>query len=227
MSDILRSTNNSDEILHILEQMVRDCTPCTIWQNISEKKLHTECYIERIDLTLQVLVLRPTLDFFPVDFKKRFQLYFRGKTQSILFKELAHFTSDKLLVINIPREIKLLEKRSKPRLDVTNKENRIALVTKYDQQSLEARYFDLELLDISQGGLSFFMTSQQAGSIAQGDQLFFSQILSIKLQAPILATVRYATPTKLKLKLVSKKGIKVGVAFETALEEILWKELSA
>lgn len=226
MSDILRSTDNITEIIQILEQMVRDFTPCTIWQNIDEKKLHTECVIERIDMNLDILVLRPTLDFFPVDFKKRIQLYFRGKNQSILFKELAHYTSDKQLVINIPREIKLLEKRSRPRLDVTSKDNRIALATKYDAQSLEARYFDLELLDISQGGLSFFMTLQQAGSINQGDQLFFSQILSVKLLSPLSSTVRYTAPTKLKLNLVSKKGIKVGVAFEKQLEDTVWNELS-
>ena len=226
MNNVLRSSSEFQEIVTILQQMMEEGAHCTIWQNIDDRKLHTECFIERIDFDLGTLVLKPLDQTFASNFQKRMQIYFKGSVQSILFKELAHYTSKKLLVINLPREIKLLEKRKAPRISLIDRENKVAEASKYDKESLEPRYFDLELLDISQGGLSFFLTSQQAGSIMTGDSLFFSRLLNVPLPTPIEATVKYTCPTKIKMKLVSERGTKVGVAFSNPLDQGLWKNLS-
>lgn len=227
MNEALRSTNLYSEIISLLKQLEEDGVPCIIWQTLGGKKIHTECKVKFIDRRLGTIVLSPKDEQFPIRFEKRYQIFFRGDHQSILFKELVHFASDKLLVINIPREIKILEKRSTPRISFASGNGMNALASKYDKQSLEPRYYELELLDLSKGGLAFFLTSQQAGSITKGDQLIFSKILECDLAAPIISTVLYAAPTKIKMQQVSKKGYRVGVAFDQQIPPDQWDGITS
>lgn len=226
MTEALRSSNKANEILASLIKLQEEGVPCTIWQNIEDRKVHTQCYIESIDMRLGTIILSPSDGQFSFDFKNRSPIFFRGEKLSLLFKEFLHYSNDKLLVINIPQEIKILEKRQNPRICFAPGEGRSASASKYDSKTLEARNFELELLDLSQGGLAFFLTAQQAGSISKGDSLLFSRILSLNFDEPLMATVLYSTPTRLKLNETQKRGLRVGVSFQEKIENERWKDLS-
>lgn len=184
-----------------------------VWQNEDGGRTLAHCLVKRIDRKLGTIVLQPKEFVFESTFNKRLSLYFKGNEQSILFKEQIHFASNQLLVLNIPREVRIIEKRTNPRTHYKFDDNNQIWVSKYEQGAEHPRNFELVLLDLSQGGLSFNLSSQQSGSIKKGDVIFISRIFETELQTPLVAEVKYAVHANYRFNETMRKGIRVGAQF--------------
>ncbi len=185
-----------------------------MWQKNNDERQLAHCLIKRIDRKLGTIVLQPREFCFEESFNKRLSLYFKGDEQSILFKEQIHFASGQLLVLNIPREIKIIEKRENPRTTFDFSDDNLIWVSKYEDDMSHPRNFELILLDLSLGGIAFNISGQQAGSIKKGDLIFISRILDEELETPLIAEVKYARPARYREKETVRKGIRVGAQFK-------------
>lgn len=214
-TNLLRSTQDYSEILKILHEIQQSESEILIWQknDINDHRIVDYCKMKRIDRKLGTIVLSPSKDIFSGTFNKRMSIYFKGKEHSVLFKEQIHFVSNQLLVLNIPHELRLLEKRSSPRTTFKFEDEKSVFISKFEENMIHPRNYELILLDISSGGIAFNLSPQQHGSIKKGDTIFIVRLFNNELPNPISAEVKYTAHVNFKIKGMTKKGIRVGAKF--------------
>ena len=211
--NILRATSDHVEILTIFKDIQSSNSEILIWQKEDGGRTLAHCLIKRIDQKLGTIVLHPKERIFEETFNKRLSLYFKGTEQSILFKEQIHFASAQMLVLNIPREIRIIDKRGNPRTHYKFDDNNQIFISKFEEGAEHARQYELVLLDLSHGGFSFNLTTQQSGAIKKGDIILVSRIFETEIQNPLSAVVKYTTHTNCRSNGIIRKGIKVGAQF--------------
>jgi hypothetical protein len=209
----LRVSTNHDEILRIVKKMQNNGFKITLWQNIEGKRKVMQAIIQQINLKEKTFSLRP---FGPKEFsfKKNFSIYLHGNEQSLLFKANTDFNSSKLIVVHIPKEVRVLEKRLGPRFILAKKPNHEVKIKKIHGFKEETKEFNLMGFDLSMKGLSFRLFAHDLTQFAVGNHLFICAVSGFIFQQPVEGQIMYIKAVKISEQTMgTDKVFRVGVKF--------------
>lgn len=214
----LKVENNRSEIIATLIRMYREGTPVLVWQNDSEgKKLMRNSVIDAIFPEMGYFVLCPLGDHF--DFCSTSTIYLRGNERSILFKQPKMVLKDNKIVIQIPKQVRMYDKRFSERYHYGLKSN-LGVEIFHAKSSLSPEeIFNVSLFDISEHGASF--------NISLHEQTYFFQEEIIKIVKMgrksfpqfLMSKIIYLHRMDNKIGGIHCPSIKMGVKFNRALSK--------
>lgn len=213
----LRISNSRREIINILKRIQMGEEEVFVWQNKEGKRDIIYCQIEKIDQGIGNFSIRPVDPTQILSIEKSMTLYMKGKLESILFKQDISFTSPSMAVLKIPKEVRLIEKRSVQRVRFDMSDEKKFSIAKYAPNSKKPRRFDLIALDISQKGMSFFIVPSQLLSFSIGDHIYILELEGKKIDNPVEAIIKYISRYSGNAEDV--KGHRLGVQFLTPMPQ--------
>lgn len=220
----LKIENNRSEIIATLIRMYRECTPVLVWQNNKEgNKVMKNSVIDAIFPELGYFVLCPLPEGDYFDFCHTSTIYLRGNERSILFKQPKIVIKDNKIIIQIPKQVRMYDKRFSDRIHFGLKST-LGVEIFHAKNSLSPEeLFSFSLYDISERGASF--------NLSLLDQKYFYQDEIIKLikigrksfADYVMAKIIYLHRMDNKIGGIHCPSIKMGVQFNRTLSK---KELA-
>ena len=123
-----------------------------------------------------------------------------------------------MVIIQIPDEIRLIEKRRSPRISF-GKDNKIEVVIKkYIGHEATPVEFTLRLIDISRSGMAIVVYSHDLALFGKDSKLTLDKVGDVQFTPDIDGVVVYARKMKRKKDAVSKV-FRIGVSFLSDLSE--------
>ena len=213
-----RTSTLKKEIIDSLINIHIESSPVLIWQNESGKRKVTKAKIEAIDFSSDSIFLTPFSEIEKNEFQNfdsRNTIYLRGNNQSIVFKQdkIAIKSSNGLLQIVIPEEVKMFEKRGEVRLQ--SLDQILKLTTHFylaNNDTRTAKPIVGELRDVSLSGMGFFIEKKHAHLFSEKDKLKIERIGNFRFPRAIYGEIVYA---RIDHETVNK--IRIGVRFNEKL----------
>lgn len=214
---ILRITDSKKEIVNVLKRIQLEEEEVFIWQNHQGKRNIIYCKIEKVDPGMGNFSISPIDEAQSFQLEKKLSLYIKGEFESILFKQDVSFFTESLVILKIPSEIRIVEKRSISRKKFELSDQYKIVIAKYEKNSKKPRKFDLFLLDISLKGISFFVSPNQLLSFSAADQFYLLQLGEKKFSTPVTSTIKYIS--RFSSAADEVKGHRIGAQFEGDLPQ--------
>lgn len=220
----LRVTRDSHEIRALFREYIRLKCPVLLWQNMESaglsnaKRVIFRGHFSLINEDKDFIVLNYKQD--PkdnVNFSQMSTLYIKGDIQSILFKvEVTHHSNGKVL-FTIPSEVRILEKRARPRITFGyNFEGRVEFFN-YKAYRSKRKHSSSKIIDLSQKGLAMLMYTGKAHSWSIGDSIYVTRLNGFEIPETILAEIRYIRTVRITRNNQSVNAYRMGVEFERDL----------
>ena len=222
----MRTTSNRTEIIDLISQIRQQPLSVLLWQNSSGARTISYGIIKSIDTKLGSFALSPEKQDKGFEFDKSLSIYMKGEVRDLLFKGELQFNSKNLIIINIPEQAKVIERRISARTLLNPFGNTPLSLSKSMQRGEETRPFALQLLDISLQGLSFKITEQHISHFHPGEQIFINAIAENRLAAPLQAKIVYLTSIKSLRQKHKAKIYKIGVLFKSEVPKSTFEKIS-
>lgn len=226
-SERLRVTRNNAEIKGFFLEYIRRKSPVLLWQNMDgipqgqdgDKRIIFNGYFAHFDEKKQYLVLEyKTGPMKKPDFAKNSTLYIKGDLSSILFKADIQYHSSGKLLMPLPKEIRVLEKREDPRTDFGYEFNGRVEFSKVNQYNMSKKSMSARIVNISKGGAAILLFSG-AHNWTEGDTLQIFSICKFEFSFPIDAEVRNIRTVQIERNNQFTSGFRIGLQFKRKLEE--------
>ncbi len=216
----LRVTNDVLEIITTLNKMHQDQSPVMVWQNLGERRIIRNAVIAAIDFSAGKIILTPDGATKSFDFVGPQTVYMRGHEKSILFKRENVKIDKRRIIVDIPKEVRMFEKRINPRIKLGFNSPYLGLIEIKVNSSTELRKeFLFNIYDLSSKGVSFNFNFKDQIYFAEGTEIFISKLGQIPFKKPIEGRVVYLK----KVEFISQGNriskMKMGVAFRSPLGE--------
>ena len=211
MKNTLRISSNRTEIIKILQNIKNKSKQSVIWQNLENSRIVNHGKIVDINIHKNTVKVVPDQKNTPFKFNKAFTIYFRGDEQSILFKQELDLSTDNSLVINIPEEVRIIEKRINIRYILDSTENNVLHLFKRIKGTDALKEFVVQTLDISSNGLSFVIPSQYFQYFNVHDIFLIHELLQYRFYIKIKGEVVHIADIKYRDNNTFSRGYKVGV----------------
>lgn len=220
----LRVSDNLREILRVLKKVFRMGTRITIWQNVDGKRIVGNAYIEKINKVERCIHLRPfgQKDF---SFHKNFTVYIHGIEQSLLFKSVARYNSEKMITLPIPLNIRLIEKRAEQRISIRGKVHNEIEFEKFKGFNDKAFAHRFIGIDISATGFSFIAFAPDLPNLTVGNSIFLKEVSGVNKAEKVSGKIVYIKAMEKKSHYATTNTFRVGVEFETRLDESFLDEI--
>lgn len=218
LSNKLRISQNLREIARLLKKMQQNGFKVTIWQNIDGKREISTAYIHYINKNDRTLSLKP-FGRKKFRFDKKMSIYIHGDEQSLLFKTSPSFNSKQMIVFPIPREVRLIEKRFEPRIDIEEKLSNEIIFDKFQGFKDKPNEFVFMCLDLSSSGLAFRIFSHDLTQFTIGNKLNIKKICNIKFDKNHQGEIVYIKAFPRKEKFGTSNIFRVGVKFGKTLDK--------
>lgn len=215
----LRVAYSMREIIELLKGLNKEKKTFYVWQNDQGHRSKVDCYIDKIDQGAGSFSIRPLDPTYKFEFEKDLVLYFKGDEKGMLFKQEIIVATKDVIILKIPREMRLIEKRASPRKVFDFYDERKMSIAKYSYESTKPRRFDLILLDYSKTGVAFFVTGQQILTFNVGDTIYLIELDGVKIKKPHAGVIKYIT--RFVGLQEETRGHRVGVQFNTPLPDEL------
>jgi len=227
----LRITKNPDEIRSFFREYIRLKCPVLLWQNMEEQGVSNA---ERVIFNGQFSMLDDSKDVLilnynasknqEVDFDVNSTLYIKGEIQSILFKvDITHHADGKIL-LQIPSEVRVCEKREKARINFGyDYEGKVEFFN-YKAYKSKRKHSSAKLIDVSQGGLAMLMFTGKAHNWTPGDTFHVVSVNGFEFPDPITAEIRYIRTIRITRNNQGLNAYRLGIQFERDLSA---KELTS
>jgi hypothetical protein len=218
--DNLKVENNRSEIISTLIRMYRESTPVLVWQNqIDGSKLMKNSLIEGIFPELGYFILCPLPDNDYFDFQISSTIYIRGNERSILFKQSKIILQANQIIIPIPKQVRMYDKRFSERFHFGLKSNHnVEIFHTRDSKSNE-QLFPASLYDISDRGASFNLNLLDSKYFHQEQLIKLVKIGKKSFTEYLMAKVIYLHRLDNKVAGIQCPSIKMGVKFDHTLSK--------
>jgi c-di-GMP-binding flagellar brake protein YcgR len=205
----LRICPNYNEIIEIFQTIKSQNSTLMMWQNKIYERVKTEVYISRIDTINKTITTKPTTqDNFK--FSKSFTIYLYRDDISLLFKTTNNSISNNTIILNIPSDIRLLEKRKYPRIKLTKDKN-VATIQKTQGYKKQQKNYKFQIIDVSRTGIALIVYSHELSLFNKSSEVILNQINDNYLDEPITGSVAYFK--KIKSKVTGSNIFRVGINF--------------
>lgn len=220
----LRVTKNPQEIRSYFKEYVRLKCSVMLWQNMEGAGISNA---KRVIFTGKFVLINEDKDFLvltyqeneknKINFSQISTLYIKGDVESILFKvDITHHGKGKIL-IPIPDEIRVCEKREKARINFGyNHEGKVEFFN-YRAYRSKRKNSSAKLVDVSQGGLAMLMFTGKAHSWSPGDSFHIVSINNHEFTEPIAGTIRYIRTVRIMRNNQGVNAYRLGIEFERPL----------
>jgi HD-GYP domain-containing protein (c-di-GMP phosphodiesterase class II) len=210
LSKKLRITKRYQEIFKVVSQSVGD-DKSFIWKSRDEKRVRFPMKIHSVDQERNRIEL--TLAKVSKDFSVGEAVYLKLSFRDAAFKAQVIERSDSELTLMFPEEMALEENRSQPREYFHPSEGKVAQLQSQELTEL------VVVCDISRGGMAFFVPQKIATRFEVNTKIALIMLGPSRLRKPLKADVLFFIPTEIQEELTKKKGFKIGVRFESLLDE--------
>lgn len=210
----LRIAKVYSEIVNVLLKIYVNKSQVLIWQRENEtKRFLNSAVISKVDERVGVFHLRSTSGLWKSGIKGELALYFKGAEQSILFKVKNLIVQKDELLVPIPTEVRLIEKRNQPRmlLDPCNANNTIGIQKIFENGN--RKHFGVSIIDISITGAAIVIGRTEAKYFYQGDTVYVIEMANMILKAPIPGKVVYVKPFDQSDSNLKTKSHRIGIQF--------------
>jgi hypothetical protein len=222
--DNLKIENNRSEIIATLIRMYRECTPVLVWQSDSDgHKFMKNSVIEAIFPELGYFVLSPLPDGDYFDFCNTSTIYIRGNERSILFKQQKIVIQDNKIIIQIPNQVRMYDKRYTERFHFGLKSNHHVEIFHSKNSMDQEQLFQVSLFDISVRGASFNMSLLDQKYFYQEEIIKVVKLGKKSFPEYLMAKIIYLHRLDNKIGGIHCPSIKMGVKFDRSLSK---KELA-
>lgn len=218
-----RTSSYKKEIIDSLIDIHIEASPVTIWQNDGNKRSVTKAKIEAIDFASESIILTPFSD---MDTKVFYQLntdatfYLKGSTRDIVFKQdrPAKRKTKSHLQIFIPKEVKLIEKRSDTRIIFKGSTPKVtAEIYPGGSIDISTKTINVDMIDVSLSGMGFFLDKKYSRFFFEKDKIKIDRIGKYCFSEPQIGTIVYTSKED-----ESALQVRIGVRFsEKITSEIL------
>jgi hypothetical protein len=209
------------EIVRALMKMSATKQPLTVWQNDGETRVIHKCFIHEVDLKSYKIYLRASSKDERLNFAKEMTFYFRGEERSVLFKQDVLNSNSRIITAVIPKEVRVIENRTKPRLHFGHLSNKSSLFTKQDPGKIDVKHFNVNVYDASELGLALIVPSKEANFLFVDDIINFSNIGG-RVYGPSLlieAKIIYIVKINFKKEGIKHSAFKIGVKFKNNISK--------
>lgn len=214
----LRIARVRSEIVNVLLKIYINDSAVLIWQRDNEKKrLLNTARISNVDENIGVFHLRSTSGAWSASIKGELALYFKGEEQSILFKAKNLIVEKDELIVPIPSEVRLLEKRYAPRLKLDPGNSMNNLVVQKIFENGKRKQFSVLVIDISETGVAIALSRNEAKYFYEGDAVFLIELANHGLKDMVPGRIVYLRPADYLDAILKTKGFRVGIKFDCYL----------
>ncbi|HAZ13483.1 MAG: hypothetical protein A2X86_13210 [Bdellovibrionales bacterium GWA2_49_15] len=216
----LRVTSDSLEIITTLNKMYHDQSPVLVWQNLGERRIIRNAVISAIDFAAGKVILVPNDPHKSFDFVGPHTVYMRGQEKSILFKRESVRIDKKRILVDIPKEVRMFEKRISHRIKLGFNSPYLGIIEiKINSSSDLRKEFSFNIYDLSAKGLSFNFNFKDQIFFAEGTEIYISKLGQIPFKIPIEGRVVYLKKIEFMSSGARISKMKMGVAFKKAIAE--------
>lgn len=232
LQEKLRVSSNAQEIKEFFREYVRIKSPVMLWQNIENidytntKRIIYNGHFSLLDELKDILVLTYDVDpDQPMNFDVNSTLYIKGKLHSILFKVEIEYHSKGKVLLQIPKEIRVRERRSDVRSDFGYNYKGKVEFFKVNQYDMRKKQQTARLINISKGGLAMLLFTR-AHNWSPGDTLQVGSICNYVFPNMQNCEIRNIRQVTISRNQQNVNAYRLGLKFETpldneALEKIL------
>ncbi|MBT7611282.1 MAG: hypothetical protein HN576_16095 [Bacteriovoracaceae bacterium] len=218
--DNLKIENNRSEIIATLIRMYRETTPVLVWQNnLNGTKLMKNSLIDGIFPELGNFVLTPLPESDVFDFCNTSTIYIRGNERSILFKEPKIVIYDKKIIVQIPRQVRMYDKRYSERFHFGLKSNYRVEIFHQKKSLNEEQIFQVSLFDISDKGASFNLSLLDQKNFNQEEVIKLVRLGNKFFPDYLMGKIIYLHRLDNKIGGIHCPSIKMGVKFDRCLSK--------
>jgi len=216
----LRVVNTQEEILLILSKIQMNQSHVVIWQKENEqnRKLNTAT-LSLINKSIGFFHLRSISGDWNPGVNGDIALYFKGDEESILFKVKNLIVKKGELIVPIPNEVRLLEKRNRERLQLKQKESRNTLIIQKVFENDNRRQFCVPVIDISITGVAVALNKSETKYFYEGDAIYITKLAGTRLTNYISGKVVYLKPVEYYDSHFKLKNFRVGIQFDTFISK--------
>lgn len=212
----LRTTSNYNEIIDVIRECCQKQNSVMVWQNpigvsaTDEERIISQGRMFHYNSSHSTITLE--MD----DNKNSFLdlkhvLYVSSDEYVLLFKTDIINSDDEEVIIKVPHEMKVLERRTEPRTEI-GADNRFKLDLQFEKKKIAAN-----LINLSIGGAAILIKGG-AHIWSEGDSLTVSKICDVHLAHSLKAEVRNIRSVELSENSKTYQGIRVGIQFESKLD---------
>ena len=222
----LRVTDDPYEISSFFREYIRLECPVLLWQNMDQtgssnaKRVVFSGQFSLINEDKNYIVLTyKAEENQEINFDRSSTLYIKGTIQSILFKNEISFHNDGKIIMEIPKEVRVCEKRDKPRVNFGyNFEGKVEFFN-YKAYRSQRKHSSAKLVDISVGGFAMLMFTGKAHSYSVGDTIQIVNINGAEFPEPITSTIRYIRTVRITRNNQGINAYRFGVMFKEQISE--------
>ncbi len=171
---------HKETISTILNSYLKMKCNLTLWQNIFEQRYEKIARIYRFDIDSEKLWLASTHSF--SNFKEGYEIYGHFQERKLIFKTNINYIGENKIVVNTPKEIKMLKSRSSERSSVVEKN--IYIYYKF----LTDSHFNhrARVLDMSQKGLGLIVNNHDSNRFYVGDTISLKNQHGLSQKASVI-----------------------------------------
>jgi len=216
----LRVCQDPLEILTALNKMYEERSPVLVWQNTGDKRTTKNCYIRGIDYSSGRLIIMSLDSNRAFEFSQEFSIYIRGSEKSILFKREQAVIDSKRIVIGIPKEVRMYEKRANPRLVLGwDGGYNTHIEVKLNSTSKHKKEFVFNIFDLSLTGAALYFPLSDRVFFNPNDNILIHKLGSFPYKNPLEARVIYIK--KIEFLHMGKRTtkMKMGIHFKHKISQ--------
>jgi hypothetical protein len=218
----LGAVKDKKEVMQIIHSIQSMGNGFYIWQNFEEKgRIGFDVESEQLTLDKKFTVRgqRECSTFIEGE-----DLFFFYEKQMVIFKTRVLVNNRSHLILSPPDQMQLRNTRAQKRLNLLHTAD-TANISKKNRNATPTRY-RLKLFDLSEGGASFILTSEQGNNINENNNIKIHGVNKTILSPYLDSTVCYKVP----FKVGEKNCFKIGVKFDreiskTEIYEMIGKKI--
>lgn len=219
----LRVSRSISELSKDIKTILGQNEGFTIWQNINGEKQVIPGVINSQFLSSSEL----TLEFEIADadkIKPKTKVFMFCERASMLLKGKIKVISKSKLKVLVDHKFYLKEKRTTPRMELSDKEVNLLINRKIELKNT-VKSEDVKLKNISSCGAGFFITSNRAVFFQPGSEVVLKSIGKVQFTENITGIITHVTPVDVtfdrnKLMLVGLKFIKEHEDIDKKVQEV-------
>jgi hypothetical protein len=219
--NVLRVTDNFQEILGTILEILAKKLPIVIWQKNSkgERKMARAQIIDFNASNGNILIKRLDSKNW-TDFRNKISLYFKGADHSVGFKIADYNRDEDSILIKVPKSIRILEKRVTHRIHFVQKHK--SILVNINKKGLNDELCAFDVIDLSERGMAIMIPAYLSKNFYQEDIVNILKIDGLPMN-DLQGRVIY-------LKIVKnhsfgKNLCRIGISFDQVMADKVFKTI--
>ena len=216
-NNVLRVSSNQSEVLNFLTMAQTKNLKITLWQKIQDEVVINYGEIQNINRQNKSIQISLENSHIKFNMNQLTHIFIRDIDNSVLFKESITFDEGHQLTFAIPKNLRIIEKRSTSRYIFSSHDLKEVKISKISDSSYH-RVIDFQLSDLSNLGMSLMVLPDEIDKFATGDTFLIHKMACETFTPPLQASVIYIAKSEYKKKKRYFRSFKVGLKFTDVLD---------